>query len=65
LAPAARGKFDASGYAANDDDWYYAVAPDDHRFLMIRRSTEGEESGTQVWILVENLLTELKRAALK
>jgi len=51
--------FDANAYAANDDDWYYAVAPDDQRFLMILRSTE-VDAGSQGWILVENMLPELE-----
>jgi len=54
-----RELFDANAYAANDDDWYYAVAPDDQRFLMIRLSIE-VDAGTQGWILVEHLLPELE-----
>jgi len=57
--------FDARGYAANFQSHFYAVTPDDRRFIMVR-PVEGPASATPParLVLVRNWLPEL-RAKLK
>ena len=58
---AQRELFDASAYGANNDNRFYAVAPDDQRFLMLLVSSESD-GGSGGWVLVENIIPELKAA---
>jgi hypothetical protein len=53
----ARALFSVAAYANAVNRPQYDVAPDDGRFVMIRRP---ERSGTEDVVLVENFLTDLK-----
>ncbi len=48
-------------YAKNDDHRYYAVSPDDRRFLMLRPVEVAEATSDGELILIENWLEELKQ----
>jgi hypothetical protein len=49
--------FDASPYAVNDDNRWYATSPDDRRFLMFRYGGDARRL-----VIVDNLWAELRAA---
>ena len=59
---AQRELFDASAYWSNDDNRFYAVSPDDQRFLMLQPTPDTGVGGPGGWVLVENIIPELQAA---
>ena len=54
-----RQLFDTSPYVQNNASHYYALSPDDRRFLMVRPARSLSGGGTSALVLVENWLREL------
>jgi WD40 repeat protein len=57
-----RDLFDASAFWGNDDNRFFAVAPDDQRFLMLQPTPDAGPRGPGGWVLVETIIPEVKAA---